>query len=189
MFTNIGHIFLIGMSGSGKSTVGPILARACRRHFLDTDEMVEAQSGRSIGDIFRQSGEDHFRDLETAAIRTVAVERAQPLVVALGGGAFNRDINRNTVSSSGISIYLQCSVREIYRRLNQLTNRPLLNVPPRPGKTMRQARLDAITSLLNGRRHLYRTADFTVSTSTRSPRQVVDEIMRRIERRYGQNSR
>ena len=154
MLAKIGHVFLIGMSGSGKSTVGPILAGAYQRDFLDTDEIVEAQSGRSISDIFHNSGEDYFRDLETAAIQSAAVESAEPLVVALGGGAFKRDINRKMISSGGISIYLQASVREIYRRLNQVTNRPLLNVPPRPGKTVRQTRFDTITSLLSDRRAL-----------------------------------
>jgi shikimate kinase len=102
-------------------------------------------------------------------------------VVALGGGAFVTARNRKLICEHGIVIYLQCAVRELYRRLSRVSDRPLLNVRPREGQTARQARMERAKHLLARRQATYRMADATVSTTNKSVSAVVEEILGKLE--------
>jgi len=173
---SIGHIFLIGFSGSGKTTVGTLLARHLGRSFLDTDALIEKQAGMSIRDIFASNGEPEFRRLEEKVITELAAQTRPEHVVALGGGAFENATNRRTTAAAGRIVYLSCSAREIHRRLKLHTDRPLLQ-PDRAGERAGRPELHKkIASLLATRRNNYRKAELTVSTTNRTPANVVKLI-------------
>jgi shikimate kinase len=174
------HVFLIGFSGSGKSTVGPMLARQLGVRFLDTDVRLAQEQGRSIPAIFAAVGEKGFRRLESRLIKRLVMRLRTNAVIALGGGAFNDPRNRKLAAEFGLSVYLSCSVREIYRRLSGQIDRPLLELPAGRCGTLRQARLRRIAALLASRKANYRCADIVVSSSHRSARETVREIGARI---------
>ncbi len=177
------HVFLIGFSGSGKSTIGPRLARLFGCVFVDTDQVIVRRHGKSIVRIFTEDGEAAFRRYESDVIADLLGRAQLPTVVALGGGAFQRSRNRALVRGRGLAVYLSCSVREIYRRTRSMTDRPLLRFSRRPGETMRQARLRGIAALLETRKPTYRQADVTVSTTAVSVSEAVRRIYREIQSR------
>ena len=119
------HIFLYGQPGTGKSTVGRILARNLKLPFVDLDRVVESNAGMSIPQIMRQQGEESFRDLETSALKKVIKQSES--VIALGGGALLRNENRNLVETYGKVMLLMAELETLFRRLNESSRqRPLL---------------------------------------------------------------
>lgn len=175
-------IFLIGFSGSGKSTVGPALARKLGMRFIDLDTLIEGAHNTTIAEIFRTKGERAFRRMESAMLKNSITLARGRAVIALGGGAVVVRENRQSVAESGLAVYLSCSAREIYRRLSKKQDRPLLNVRPGPGETLSRARMRRITGLLESRRRYYRMSDVMVSTTTRTVTGVVNEVERKINR-------
>ncbi|PWB75945.1 shikimate kinase [candidate division GN15 bacterium] len=165
------HIYLIGFSGSGKSTVGKRLAvrRECR--FVDTDKEIADRFDATVSSIFAEFGEPRFRCEETAVLNRVA-GLASPVVVAVGGGGFERAANRRMMRESGIVVYLKCSIRELYRRLRDIDDRPLI----RAG----ESRLAAMKRMLAQRRPRYEEADITVSVTSGTLQTVVDRITKRL---------
>jgi shikimate kinase len=124
-------IYLTGFMGSGKSTVGRALADQLGWRFIDLDEEIERIEGMSITEIFDQRGEPEFREIETRILRDYvrAIESGQPHVVALGGGAFVREENFSLVSNHGVTVWLDCPLELIERRLAGFTHRPLARDP------------------------------------------------------------
>ena len=120
------NIFLIGFSGSGKSTVGKLLAKKLNCSFVDIDERIESESRKTIPDIFESDGEKAFRKLESAAVKNLFAKIAKPKVIALGGGAFENRAIRQRITENGISVWLKCSILEIYNRLRKHSERPKL---------------------------------------------------------------
>ena len=182
-------VFLIGFSGSGQSTLGARLSEVLDVPFFDTDARIERETGRTISALFMEKKERGFRKIERDVITSLLAGHAEPKVVALGGGAFVPTENRRMVCDHGVVIYLQCSVNELYRRLNRISDRPLLEVKPRAGQTPRQARMERIKDLLNRRRETYRLADATVSTTNKSVKAVVEEILGKLEKFNADNPR
>jgi len=178
-------IFLIGFSGCGKSTVGPLLARRLRADFYDTDAMIEQSAGKPIAQIFEDDGETAFRALETDVIHQLAGNSRRKRVIALGGGAFENRENRELIAACGCTVYLQTSVPTIIKRLEDDSSRPLLQVHPRRGETMRAAVERRIRSLLEKRKTNYRRADLTISTTRPGPDEVVRTIIARLEHYNG----
>ena len=176
------HIFLVGFSGSGKSTVGSRLARLLKAEFYDTDVLIEQRCGKPIDRIFSDDGEDAFRRLESQVINELINRNEPRMVIALGAGAFDRRKNRIIVKRHGIVVYLSCSVREIYRRLKEKTDRPLLRVSPAKGETHRQAVVRRIKVVLDKRRLAYAQADVRISTTNKSINETVKQLYRRIRR-------
>lgn len=174
-------VFLIGFSGCGKSTIGPRLARRLKARFYDTDAMIEQQTARKINEIFREDGEAWFREQELETVRQL-VCGSQRKVIALGGGAFGNRTNRALIRRSGVVVYLSCSVRELYRRLQHLSDRPLLNGRPAAGETMRQAKLRKIADLLENREDAYRQAHLRVSTADKTVTECVAQVYRKVKR-------
>lgn len=162
-------IAIIGAPGSGKSTVGRLLADALGLPFVDVDAAIEADQELSIADIFVTHGEPHFRQLEETA--TIA-RLAEGGVVALGGGAImNADIRRALADHD--VVWLECSIATATKRVGMDTARPLLlgNVRGR------------LIKLLNERTPLYReAATVTVNVDDRTPDQVVAEIRQELAR-------
>ena len=175
------HIFLIGFSGSGKSTIGSKLARLLKAEFYDTDTLIEQRCGKPIDRIFSDDGEDTFRRLESQVIDELINRNEPRIVIALGAGAFEKCKNWNVVKRNGTVVYLSCSVREMYKRLKEKTDRPLLRVSPAKGETQRQAVLRRIKDLLGQRKRIYAQADIRISTTNRSINETVRQLHRRIQ--------
>ena len=160
-------IALIGLPGSGKSTVGRHLSRRLQLPFSDSDHVVEAQIGRSIREYFERDGEESFRDLEEAVIDQLTQEHKG--VLATGGGAVLRSANRQRLRVRTQVVYLTSSPDELFRRLQQDVNRPLLQVAD-PLNRLRE--LHAV------RDPLYRqTANFVIETGRHSSATLVNMIM------------
>lgn len=147
------NVYIMGMMGSGKSTLGPLLAERLGRPFVDTDILVAERTERSIEQLFQERGEGHFRRLESACVAEVSRERG--LVVALGGGAIVSAANRRCIRS-GYSIYLRVSPGTILTRLSGQLERPLLR-----GQAV-QEKLQSLHRLLAHRERYYLEADLVV---------------------------
>ncbi|MBK9925406.1 MAG: 3-dehydroquinate synthase [Anaerolineales bacterium] len=120
------HIFLYGPSGTGKSTIGKILAKSLGLPLIDLDHVVEANAGMSIPQIMEQQGETSFRDLETTALTNLVNEKES--IVALGGGALLRDENRAFAEQHGRIVLLMSDVETLFQRLSESSSkRPLLS--------------------------------------------------------------
>ena len=175
------HIFLVGFSGSGKSTIGSRLARLLEAEFYDTDMLIERQCGKTIDRVFTDDGEAAFRRFESEIINKLINRNELRMVIALGAGAFEKRKNWNVVKRHGIIVYLSCSIREIYKRLKEKTDRPLLRVSPAKGETQRQAVLRRIKDLLGQRKRIYAQADIRISTTNRSINKTVRQLHRKIQ--------
>ncbi|GGT42369.1 shikimate kinase [Streptomyces kurssanovii] len=162
-------IVLVGPMGSGKSTVGELLAGRLGVAFRDTDADIVAAEGREISDIFVEDGEDHFRDLERAAVRSALAEHGG--VLALGGGAILDEGTRELLTGLPVA-YLSMDVEEAVKRVGLNTARPLLAVNPR-----RQWR-----ELMDARRPLYNeVARVVVATDDRTPEEVAQAVLDALE--------
>ncbi|HHY46143.1 MAG TPA: 3-dehydroquinate synthase [Firmicutes bacterium] len=160
------NIALAGPMASGKTTVGLKLARRLGIPFIDVDQFIEETTGKKVADIFRESGEPHFRSLEEAAI-----ERLSSLpnaVIALGGGAVVSEKNRDLLASRSTVIMLLCSPEEILRRVGRNSSRPLLAAPDR---------LERIKALLKEREDYYRFGDYSIDTTGLAADDVVERII------------
>lgn len=164
-------VSLVGLPGSGKSTVGRQLARRLQLPFVDSDHVIEERLGCSIREYFEREGEARFRDVEESVIDELT-ERHQG-VLSTGGGAVLRAANREHLRSRGKVIYLKSSPDELYRRLRHDTNRPLLQVDDPLGR---------LRDLYTARDPLYReTAHFTLETGRPSVATLVNMIVMQLE--------
>ncbi|MDP3014375.1 MAG: shikimate kinase [Candidatus Subteraquimicrobiales bacterium] len=160
------NIVLIGFMGSGKSSAGQKLAHVLGYEFTDTDALTEERAGKEISEIFNESGEAYFRDLESKVVKEVVLKKNQ--VIACGGGAVLRSQNVTTLREIGIIVYLKTTPAKIYERIKFLKKRPLLNVTDVEKR---------IINLLAEREKIYETvADIVVDTSNLTVDEVVEEI-------------
>jgi shikimate kinase len=146
-------IYIAGFMGSGKSTVGRMLADRLGWDFVDLDEEIERAEQTPIARIFEERGEAEFRRIETETMKRWVrkIEGGMPTVVALGGGAFVHPGNFDLIENHGISIWLDCSFEEIARRLSAVAHdRPLARDP------------ESFRQLYETRRPGYSRADFRV---------------------------
>ena len=165
-------IFLVGFMGAGKSTVGQALGRHLNWGFEDLDERIERREGRSVAEIFRDSGEPAFRRAERAALQDVIEELSAgvPRVVALGGGAFVRQENAALLEASSVpTIFLDAPVEELWQRCctqaaEAGAQRPLLRS---------RKQFDELYAV---RRKSYSKASLKIQTGSRAVRMVVAEI-------------
>jgi shikimate kinase len=118
------NIYLVGMMGAGKTSIGRLLSKRSRRRFYDSDHVIEERTGVTIPTIFDLEGEQSFRDREEAVIAELA--GLSNIVLATGGGAVLRENNRRALCSSGIIVYLRGSIEDLWRRTRKDKNRPLL---------------------------------------------------------------
>ncbi|MCT9092075.1 shikimate kinase [Streptomyces sp. ASQP_92] len=162
-------VVLVGPMGSGKSTVGALLAERLGAPYRDTDADIVAAEGRPISDIFIEDGEPYFRALERDAVRLALAEH--PGVLALGGGAI-LDADTRALLAPHPVVYLSMDVEEAVKRVGLNTARPLLAVNPR-----RQWR-----ELMDARRHLYtEVARVVVATDERTPEEVAQAVLDALE--------
>ena len=172
-------IFLTGFSGSGKSTIGPLLANSLGYDFLDLDKEIERIADKSINRIFDEKGEKHFRALELSALQRI-VDR-KDLVVSLGGGVLQSDNCFSLVISSGTLVYLHSSPLVLAKRLSHKTDRPLMK--GENGERLSREEIEKkILALLEKREPRYKTAQIMVETDTKRIGSTVEELTRKIER-------
>lgn len=164
-------VSLVGMPGSGKSTVGRHLARQLGLRFVDSDAEIERQIGTSIREYFAAHGEDAFRDLEQRAIDELT--RQPGCVLATGGGAVLRPANREALHARTQVFYLRSTPEEIFRRLRHDSTRPLLQVAD-PQRRLRE--------LFRDRDPLYRRcAHFVVETTRPSVPALIGMVLMQLE--------
>lgn len=135
-------IYLVGFMGCGKTTVGRMLAQEMGWPFADLDHDIEVAEKRSVPDLFASAGEEAFREMEAKALqkRVAAVRAGRPLVLALGGGAFVPEANRDLVVNNGLSIWLDCTFEVVKSRLEHCQHRPLARDPRRMAELYEQRR-------------------------------------------------
>jgi len=161
------NIILIGPMGSGKSTIGNIIARRLHREFQDSDHFIEQRTGVDIARIFDVEGEQGFRDRESNALNELL--RANDRVIATGGGSILREENRQLLKQKGYIIFLDTSVNQQMHRLRRDKKRPLLQTEnPR----------ERLETLLAERRPIYLDlADLAVKTDKRVARRLAADII------------
>ena len=163
---NIVNLALIGFMGTGKSSVGRLVAEKLRFEFLDTDELLEARAGKSITEIFAQQGEPAFRDLEHQLVVDLA-DRSRT-VIATGGGLPVNPANLDRLKQRALVVCLWASPGKIFERVHSQTHRPLLHDPDPEAK---------IRALLAAREPYYRQADVLVNSDSRTIREVVQQVV------------
>jgi shikimate kinase len=170
-------VYLTGFMGSGKSTVGPILANTLGYDFLDIDKTIEATADKTIMEIFADNGEGYFRELEKKVVRQIS--QTHGCVVSLGGGTVTKKENLGVIKSTGILVYLKADPREILHRLKFKSDRPLLK--GNQGKVLTDEELfQRISSLIHDREVFYNEADVVVNTAGAKISQTVDEIVKKV---------
>jgi len=138
------NIVLIGFMGSGKTTYGKAIARVLGMEFIDSDEFIEETEGMDIISIFRQKGEEYFRELEKTAVESLSKRKG--LVIATGGGTIKKEENMKALKSSGSIVYIEASAEKIMENLDGDISRPILDGGDK---------LEKITELLKERCPLY----------------------------------
>lgn len=165
------HIVLVGMMGTGKTVVGRTLARRMERPFYDTDRLIEERKGQTIAKIFSAHGEAYFREIESAVIREAVAK--PPAVIATGGGALQRQENRDALKRRGMLVWLTADVHEMVQRTSKRAKtRPLLRG---------QDTASHLRQLLAEREPFYAEAAFVVDTTDKNVNEVTAMIMKKIE--------
>ena len=163
------HITLIGMMGSGKSTVAPIVAAQLGRHVVEVDALIEQHERMPIGEIFIAKGEAHFRRVESEFIARLV--KMPPSVLSLGGGAFQYQATRDLLLAQTVVFYLSATYEVLTARLRSATAaRPLLATP---GIDLQAT----VRDLLERRGAYYGMAHYRVETSSHSPEDVAKSII------------
>lgn len=168
---NFKNIFLIGLMGAGKTTIGRQLADELSLEFFDSDHEIEKRTGVTIPHIFDVEGEEGFRTRETRILDELT--QKNDILLATGGGAILKPENRQFFHSRGITIYLYSDIDTLFTRTSKDKNRPLLQTEDPRAK---------LEELFKVRDPLYReTADIIIDTNKDSIRLTVREIIKRLE--------
>lgn len=170
-------VFLAGFMGSGKSTIGPIVANTLGWSFFDLDRVIESKIGKKIVDIFAEKGEAGFRLLEREVLREIT--KGENVIISLGGGTIADQKNINFMKKKGKIIFLEASPESFYRRLRFKTDRPLLL--GKDEELLSQEELKKrITEILNYRTKYYDQADASLQTDNITIGKTVDAISKII---------
>jgi len=165
------NIFLVGLMGAGKSTIGKRLAELSNKRFLDSDKEIEIRTGVNIDLIFEIEGEEGFRKRECKIIEELSA--LDNIILATGGGAVLNADNRRHLHQGGTIIYLQASAEQLTQRTAKDKKRPLLKIEDRLGK---------IEELLKIRAPLYEeAADFIINTDDHTVMQIVNIISKKLK--------
>lgn len=169
-----GHVILIGYRGSGKSTVGPLLADRLGLPFVDTDEQIAKRAGKTITEIFESEGEQVFRDHERAVIAEVC--NRDPHVIAVGGGAVVDDENISAMRKAGAIVWLTATANMLWKRITGDSKSPNQRPDLSP-----EGGLAEVHKLLDARRPRYRAAaDIEMDTEEIEPLEAADQLVRRL---------
>ena len=166
------NIFLIGMMGSWKSTVGRKLAETLNMEFVDTDDVIEEVTEMKISDIFREFGEDRFRKMEVAFFIEKSKQTGQ--VFSTGGGIIMESNNRKILQHNGTTLFLNASTETLANRIHNTTKRPLLT----ESKNIRSR----LAQIWEERKSFYQgAAHHTINTDNLNPAEVLDQILNLLE--------
>jgi len=166
------NIFLIGLMGTGKTTIGRQLSRKLKMDFYDSDRVIEERTGADIPLIFEKEGESGFRKRESAIIDELTQKKN--IILATGGGAVLNPENRNHLINRGTVFYLKSSLKTLIQRTSKDKNRPLLHADE-PAEVILQR-------LLEQRGPLYEeTADYIIETANNSIHSVIQAIIKHLE--------
>ena len=160
------NIALIGFMGTGKTSVGRLVAEQLHFHYLDTDEMIQAATGKTITEIFSTSGEPAFRELEEKAVAELAGKTQA--IISAGGGLPVNPKNLESLKTHALVVCLWASPAKIWERVKTQSHRPLLHDPD-PQKKIRE--------LLAAREPFYKQADILLNTELRSLREVAQQVI------------
>ena len=160
------NIALIGFMGTGKTSVGRLVAEQLRFDYLDTDEMIQARTGRTIAQIFKSDGEETFRALEEKVVEEISARTKT--VIATGGGLPASPKNLASLKTHALVVCLWASPEKIWERVKNQSHRPLLHDPD-PQKKIRE--------LLAAREPFYKQADVLLNTELRSLREVAQQVI------------
>jgi shikimate kinase len=163
------NVVLTGFMGTGKTEVGRELARLLNLKLIDIDTEIEKAERTTINEIFKQFGEPGFREIETKMIKKIS--EMKNIVISTGGGAVLRDENVTSLMKNGIIICLTASPETVFKRLQNNTDRPLLQA---------ENPFERIKDLLNSRKPFYEKADIMMDTENKTPLQIAEEIMEQI---------
>ena len=173
-----GNIFLVGMMGAGKTTLGRALAQRLELAFVDSDRLLVERTGVPVATIFEIEGEDGFRRRESALLAQLV--QGADIVVATGGGAVLSTENRALMRSSGTVVYLRARLENLWERTRHDSSRPLLKTPD-PRATL--------AALLEARDPLYReVAHIVVDTGSQSATTLVARVVAALDRQAGKAS-
>ena len=168
------HIFFLsGFMASGKTTIGTLLAETLGWKFIDLDEEIEKKEDRKITEIFRDEGEDYFRQRESDILREILFD--DNLIISLGGGTLIKAENRKFIKKTGKLIFLKTSPEIVYQRLKNNKDRPVL-LKNSEEKLDKENSLRRIEKLMKKRNSSYSYADFTFNTNNDSIERTVDKI-------------
>ncbi len=166
------NLFLVGLMGAGKTTVGKLLAKHLSKRFIDSDHEIEQRTGVKIAVIFELEGEEGFRAREEAIIDELT--QHQGVVLATGGGVILREANRQALRSRGTVIYLRASADDLWRRTRNDKNRPLLQTENPRGR---------LQELLTQRDRLYcETAHLIADTGEQNVQKLVRHLEQELTR-------
>ncbi len=171
MFSNINkksNITFCGMMGSGKSSIGKIIAKKINYEFIDIDRLIEKKEKKSISKIFRENGEKYFRILEEKT--TVDILQQVNVVISLGGGAITNSKIRNSIKKNSYNIYLNTSIDILSKRLKYSKSRPLIK---------KKDLIQTLTKLIEDREKFYLEADFVIKNEI-SINHTISKIMKKI---------
>ncbi len=173
------NLVLFGFMATGKTTVGKILAEKMSYGFVDTDQIIEDETGMKITRIFKEKGEEYFRNLEKETIQKVS--KLDENVIACGGGVVLEPVNVEALKMNGELVLLEASIEEIIRRTRKDTSRPLLW-----GKDSREKAI----KLLESRNQTYhKVADLVIDTTGKTPENISKEILERLGMKNEHKSR
>jgi shikimate kinase len=165
------NLYLVGMMGAGKTTIGRILAKRLKYRFFDTDAMIEQLTGKSVSEVFAESGEEAFRQIETQVLSELSAYTR--LAIATGGGIVLQRQNWSYLHH-GIVVWLDVPIDQLYLRLKGNTTRPLLQTPDPMQK---------LQTLLEQRQHLYAQADVRVRINgSAPPSYVASRVLEEIDK-------
>jgi len=164
------NLALIGFMGAGKTSVGRLVADQLHFDYLDTDEMIQSRTARTIADIFKKDGEPAFRKLEQQLVSELAARKRT--VIATGGGLPTDPVNLASLKTHALIVCLWASPEKIWERVRNQTHRPLL-CDPNPKLKIRE--------LLAAREPFYRQADVLINTDLRSAREAAQQVVHQFK--------
>jgi shikimate kinase len=164
------NLALIGFMGAGKSSVGRLVAEQLHFDYLDTDELIQSRTGRTIADIFAKDGEPAFRKLEEQIVAELTAR--ERTVISTGGGLPVNPKNLVSLKTHALVVCLWASPEKIWERVGSQTHRPLLRCPNPQTK---------IRELLAAREPFYRQADVLINTDLRSTREAAQQVIHQFK--------
>ncbi|MEK9680837.1 MAG: shikimate kinase [Pelagibacteraceae bacterium] len=163
-------IVLVGMMGSGKTSVGRELAKSLDINFIDSDQQIELKYRKKIPQIFEIKGEAYFRKIEEKIC--IKLIDGDPKVLSLGGGAFLNNNIRKKIKKCAFSIWINTSLENIYNRLSKSKNkRPMLDY---------NNLKNSIKEIYNSRKKIYEKADYTIKSKSDNKKNIIKKIMKKL---------